>query len=308
MNYGFTITEAGLDLLAHSLSGSSVAVTRVVFGSGKVPAEVNPAGLEDLINPVAQGTSSTPIPLENTYSFVAEYRNDLNGGLQEGFWINEFGIFASNPEYNDGVEVLLYYATLGDNPQYVSPITAGGIDVRRFPVSIAVTNDVNITLTYPAAAFVTEPQMVTFIGQHLMPEILTMKGDIEELQKRYDRVQIHKDTDQMMDNLGDTGVTRIFTWFNDAEHGITGDELRFCFNVSGGPGEIKIAIADTDVESIINVPLPPGGDLYLERVFFAALPVNSLAPGAFGILISLRSLEPGNSVVVYSWECNMVRK
>ena len=49
---------------------------------------------------------------------------------------------------------LLYYGSLGDAPQTVKPIDQG-LDAHRFPVAIAVTGEVSVTLDYPAGGFVT---------------------------------------------------------------------------------------------------------------------------------------------------------
>lgn len=40
---------------------------------------------------------------------IVEYRSDLNGGLQEGFWIGEFGIFG---KVGTGAETLIGYGSL----------------------------------------------------------------------------------------------------------------------------------------------------------------------------------------------------
>lgn len=165
MNYGFTITAAGWRLLTKLLAYQRLELTRIMVGTGRVPQGVNPADLTDLVGPKAPATSTAPRAQGTTTSFVVEYRSDLNGGLEEGFWLNEFGVFAMDPQEG---EVLLYYATLGDYPQYVSAMKEGTVDIRRFPVSIALTDQVEIFLSYPPLAFITPEDLDQYVTNTLL--------------------------------------------------------------------------------------------------------------------------------------------
>lgn len=107
---GFVITNKGLALLSKLHSGNTLEITRVMVGEGKVPDDVNPRDLEDLVAPVAQATSTKPVTVGTTTSFVVQYRNDLNCGPDRDVNINEYGVFANDP---DEGEILLYYANLG---------------------------------------------------------------------------------------------------------------------------------------------------------------------------------------------------
>ena len=152
MNYGFVITRQGLDLITKLLIPTDLILTRIMVGNGKTDSTSDPANFTDLISPMAQGTSTVPVVQNHQLEFTVEYRNDLNGGLTTGFWLNEFGIFAQDPDLG---EILLYYANLGDYPQWVHPFVMGALDVRRYPVSIGLSNDANVILQYPANAFIT---------------------------------------------------------------------------------------------------------------------------------------------------------
>lgn len=197
MNYGFTITSAGWTLLTKLFAGEELEISRVMVGSGRVPDEINPATLTDLVAPVAQATSTTPQIEEKTVSFVVEYRSDLNGGLEEGFWLNEFGIYAQDP---DEGEILLYYSTLGDFPQHVSAYTSGSVDIRRYPVSITLSNELNVVIAYPALAFMTAEDVEEYITVTAMPMILA------EVQNLIDAHNIdpdsHHDIRNDMNQLG----------------------------------------------------------------------------------------------------------
>ena len=166
--YGFTITSSGWQLLTGLLAGEILKISKIIVGSGKITEDKNPAELTTLISPVAEATSTKPILKNRTVSFIVEYRSDLNGGLDEGFWLNEYGIYALD---HNNEEILLYYATLGDYPQYVRAYQNGSIDIRRYPVSISLSSDNDVELVLPALAFMTAEDIEEYTFNSLLPKL-----------------------------------------------------------------------------------------------------------------------------------------
>ena len=175
MEPGFTITKQGWRLLAKMLAGATLEITKVMVGSGKVPEGTNPSELTGLIQPVALATSTMPQVTDKQVSFIVEYRSDLNNGLTEGFWLNEFGVFAKDPDEGDrressetrsgeSEEIMLYYATMGDYPQYVAAYNGQAVDVRRYPVVIGLSESTIVQLGYPANAWVTSEELQAAIN------------------------------------------------------------------------------------------------------------------------------------------------
>ena len=153
--YGFIITTAGEGLLARAAAGETLALTEVWVGRGVVEGVEAAKALTALLDPVAQATSTQPEVAGGQLSMLVEYRNDMGGGLEEGFTLSEFGIMA---KVGDDAPTLLYYAALGDRAQPVPPI-AEGLDVHRFPVAVGVTGEVEILLEYPAGVWVTHEEL-----------------------------------------------------------------------------------------------------------------------------------------------------
>lgn len=153
--YGFVITTAGEAMLARAAAGETLVLDAVMVGRGVVESAAAAKGLSALIDPVAAATSTAPAVSGNQISVTVEYRNDLNGGLEAGFGLSEFGISA---HVGDDPAALLYYGSLGDAPQPVKPASEG-LDVHRFPVAIAVTGEVSIALEYPAGGFLTKADL-----------------------------------------------------------------------------------------------------------------------------------------------------
>ena len=56
--YGFIVPNAGRDLITSLLAGEQLILTRCMVGTGQVPVEVQPTTLTDLVQPIAQATST----------------------------------------------------------------------------------------------------------------------------------------------------------------------------------------------------------------------------------------------------------
>lgn len=153
--YGFIITTAGEGLLTRASAGEGLTLTEVWVGKGAVESAGAAKALTALLDPVAKATSTTPAVAGGQISMLVEYRNDMGGGLEEGFTLSEFGVMA---KVGDDAPTLLYYAALGDRAQPVPPI-AEGLDVHRFPVAIGVTGEVEVSLEYPAGVWVTHEEL-----------------------------------------------------------------------------------------------------------------------------------------------------
>lgn len=153
--YGFVITTAGEGMLARASAGEGLTITEVWVGKGAVESAGAAKALTALLDPVAKATSTTPAVAGGQISMLVEYRNDMGGGLEEGFTLSEFGVMA---KVGDDAPALLYYAALGDRAQPVPPI-AEGLDVHRFPVAVGVTGEVAVSLEYPAGVWVTHEEL-----------------------------------------------------------------------------------------------------------------------------------------------------
>lgn len=170
MFYGFVITEAGNRLLAKMVAGETLELTRVVMERGTAESAEAARRLTAPIDPGPDGTSTAPVLDGSAVNMIAEYRSDLGGGLQEGFWIGGFAIYAKDPDGGD--DVMIYYGSLGDAKQYVSAYTPGTApDVRRYPVSVTVTAGVEVTASYPVEAWMTARDVADCFNGTLKPDL-----------------------------------------------------------------------------------------------------------------------------------------
>lgn len=189
--YGFTVTDKGRALIAKLVAGEKLSLSRIVVGSGTCPDSTKPRELTDLITPIALATSTTPTYEGDSVSMIVEYRSDLNGGLDKGFWLSEFGVFAYDPDEGD---VMIYYACLGDYPQWVSAMSDTGVDVRRFPITIVIGDDAGIEVDYNCEAWVTLDDVQKYFTSTLLPDFL------EEAQKLIDKHNADPDAHSSIQN------------------------------------------------------------------------------------------------------------
>lgn len=176
MDYKFAVTDAGRYLIARLLTEQTMHITKIMVGSGRIPDGVKPSSVTELYNTVAQATSDEPKCDGGIAYMTIEYNNSLNGGLQSGFWLNEFGIFAIDPVLEK--EILFAYGTLGDYPQYVAPFnSARGVDVRRFPVAIAIGENVGMVVDYKTSLWLTAEDLANYYNLTIKPAILAEIDD-----------------------------------------------------------------------------------------------------------------------------------
>lgn len=167
--YGFVVTDDGRELIAKLAAGEHLNLSRVMVGSGAVEETEEMTKLKTLVAPVALATSTTPVYEGTTVRMMLEYRSDMNGGLDHGFWLNEFGVYAFDP---DKGEVLIYYGCMGDYPQYVSAASDTGVDVRRFPICIVIGEDLGVTVDYKCEAWMTASDVSEYCTTTILPLLL----------------------------------------------------------------------------------------------------------------------------------------
>ncbi|HIT31692.1 MAG TPA: hypothetical protein IAC25_02495 [Candidatus Enterenecus stercoripullorum] len=174
--YGIVFTTVGEALLASLGTGESLIITRCMVGSGSIGSREAAKALTDLVQPVAAATSTKPIQKDNNVSLIVEYRNDLNGGLETGFDITEFGIWAQT---GSQAEVMLLRGELSDHPHPIEAYTPGsGVETQRFPVSVGVRDDCPVTLAYPAQAFMTADDVTNHCISVVLPLFLAQAETI----------------------------------------------------------------------------------------------------------------------------------
>lgn len=233
-NYGATIPRRGRELIAKVLASKTpLKITRIMVGQGQVPEDIFPGDLEDLIEPVAAATSTEPYVDADTVKMTVEYRSDLNGGLEYGFWIREFGVFAEDPD--DQSSVMIYYGTLGSYPQWVSAYNVG-LDTRRFDVEITVGEGATVVVDYTPEAFTTSDDVISICTAIALPEFLKQAQAL---------IDAH--------NTDATAHPSIRTAMASLDSRLSLLELMYNTDVSGNPFTVTFGtLTDLTVEGVWN--------------------------------------------------------
>ncbi len=162
--YGFVIPDNAKRHIIRLISGeaSDLNISRIMVGSGVYEGDnTSIKSISDLVNPIAEASSSKPVvDADGKLSFTVIYSNDMNGGLKENFLLAEFGVFA---KIDEEAEFLLYYGTLGElDRQPVRKFEGNTVDIRKFPVEIQISTDVNITVSYDCSNYTTTDDFENF--------------------------------------------------------------------------------------------------------------------------------------------------
>ena len=233
--YGFVVTDAGRELIAKLVAGQTLKISRIMVGTGFVPEGVKPTQLTDLQEPIAAGTSTMPTYDGASVHMIVEYRSDLNGGLEHGFWLREFGVYAMDP---DKGEVMIYYGTLGNYPQYVCSYGKNRVDVRRFPICITIGEGMGVTVEYKYEAWMTAEDVMEYCMTTVLPEFL------KEAQKLIDE-----------HNLDPEAHPALRGTISDIDGRLALLELLFNTSVTGNPFLVTFeTLEGTTVEGVWNQP------------------------------------------------------
>jgi|GEM_PF-3084637 len=160
-----TWTTAGLTLLAKWNTGTPQVFDGFWVGSGR--GEASP-DMVNLINPIAQGTTTVPIQIDNTISYTGQYRNNMHPDLP-AFTITEYALFAIDPTAG---RVMMYRTELDGTGDEV-PMHPTASVTRSYPQKIVINGTADISMTYPAGAFIDSEELEERLRPFLPNTFLT---------------------------------------------------------------------------------------------------------------------------------------
>ena len=231
--YGFIIPAKGKELLTSLLAGETFAITRCMVGTGQVGSKAEAQQLTDLVQPIAQATSTTPLVRDDQVDFTVQYRNDLHGGLDTEFYLSEIGIFARDA---DGAEVMVYYGTLGDYAVRVPPYAQKGLVIRDFPVSITLSDEPEVVIEYNAGAYMTAQQVADYCTIVVLPMFLAEAATL---------IVTH--------NLDPTAHPYLLGLIGQLDSRLSLIELQYGTDVNGNPFRVTFENLDAvDVQGVWN--------------------------------------------------------
>jgi len=176
---GTVLTAKGRNLLAKAQAGAQMMFTKIRLGDGFWSSDTDPNLLDDLVSP------KMDLPIESiqiTGDGTVRLRFVLtNTGLSQGFFMQEIGIYAQDPDLG---EILYAVAYAGERGDFIPP---DGI--------VKVENVVDIYTVIANA------QNVTAVISDTV--VLATKRDIDELAETLNNLssQVNSEVTSQIDNL-----------------------------------------------------------------------------------------------------------
>lgn len=152
---GYKSTILGKKLIAKLLAGKSLEITKVVCGSGICESESDIDGLEQLLEPRMEGTSTSATYEDQVMCMTVQFFSTENTGGE--FELSEFGIYAKDPDVG---EILMYYFSQGSSAIKMMGTSSKCSSIAQFPISITVGDDLEgVNLGYPPSTFLSQEAM-----------------------------------------------------------------------------------------------------------------------------------------------------
>ena len=166
------ITDGGRQLLGHVQMGAVFTPTRIVIGSGSLPAGTTVQTITAVIAPVQTLTISKKkrsndglVTIGGVYS---------NKEVTTNFYFRELGLYAKAvyPNGTEIAEVLYCYGNAGNSADLMPAYTSGQPVEREIDIVTYIGNDTDVDLTIGSNVYVTQSQMAEFSagGFVIIPE------------------------------------------------------------------------------------------------------------------------------------------
>lgn len=158
------ITENGRLLLADVQAGAVFIPTKIVVGSGNLPAGKTPATMTGVVSPVVELAINKKERTPDGKCIIGGVYS--NASITEAFYFRELAVYA-RAEYRaeDGTvtksvnEVLYSYGNAGATGDYMPSYSANSVVERQMDVVIWIGNDAAVDLTIASGIYITQEQL-----------------------------------------------------------------------------------------------------------------------------------------------------
>lgn len=156
------ITNNGRQLLAHVQMGAVFTPTKIVMGSGNLPAGTTVRSITAVVEPVQTLTISKKqrsndglVTIGGVYS---------NQEVATAFYFRELGLYAKAVYANgtEVAEVLYSYGNAGSTADLMPAYSSGQPVEREIDIVTYIGNDADVDLTISSNVYVTQSQMENF--------------------------------------------------------------------------------------------------------------------------------------------------
>lgn len=152
------ITDAGRVLMGEVQMGATLDFTKIVMGSGFLPAGTTARTITAVVSPVTTLTiNKKKMANDGTITVGGAYSNE---SIVQDFYFRELAIFAkaTRADGTEVAEVLYGYANAGNNADLMPAYTSGTPVERQIDLSIYIGNDTEVNLTIEGGLFLTKDE------------------------------------------------------------------------------------------------------------------------------------------------------
>lgn len=177
------ITESGRLMLAHAQAGAVLIPTRIVIGSGNIPAGKTPATMTDVVSPVKELTiNKKEAAPDGKYIIGGVYSN---ADISTAFYFRELAIFM-RAEYRTAngtvtqsiAEVLYSYGNSGTTADYMPAYSTSTVVEKQIDLMVWVGNTATVELTIASGMYLTRENLdqvlVDFVKREDLEALIVM--------------------------------------------------------------------------------------------------------------------------------------
>jgi hypothetical protein len=190
-HFNNAITENGRLMLARAQSGAVLIPTRIVIGSGNLPAGQTPATMTAVVTPVKELPINKKQAMPDGKCVIGGVYN--NADVSTAFYFRELAVFM-RAEYRaeDGTvtqeveEVLYSYGNAGSTADYMPAYSTSTVVEKQIDLVIWVGHEAQVDLSIESGVYLTQEQGVLNL-KHINPETTGFASLLEYMGSIYDR-------------------------------------------------------------------------------------------------------------------------
>lgn len=159
------ITENGILLRSHVDMGAVFTATKIVIGSGYIPAGKTAKTMTDVVSPVKELTiNKKQRSPDGKVIFGGVYTNE---GVATEFYFRELALYAKAvyPDGTEVAEVLYSYGNAAGSAELMAAYSTSTVVERQMDIVTFIGNDAEVDLTIESGVFMTREQVEALIAE-----------------------------------------------------------------------------------------------------------------------------------------------
>lgn len=182
-SFNNAITENGRLLLAHAQAGAVLIPTKIVIGSGNLPAGQTVASMTAVVTPVKELTiNKKDVAPDGKYVIGGVYSN---ADISTAFYFRELAIFmraeyrSANGAVTQSIpEVLYSYGNSGTTADYMPAYSTNTVVEKQIDLLVWVGNSATVDLTIESGVYITREALdeilLDFVSKKELQELIVI--------------------------------------------------------------------------------------------------------------------------------------